>query len=79
MKKLDDWREIFGFESRGYPPVKLYGYKSVHCISLKIRRGGICYCCCCSADERKNRGYRKRNRKRARRQNKKEVVKQMGG
>lgn len=23
MKQLDDWREIFGFESRGYPPMRM--------------------------------------------------------
>jgi hypothetical protein len=59
--------------------VQLYGYKSAYCISLKIRRGGMCHCCCCEAHERQNKGYTKRNRKRARRLARKEMLNEQGG
>lgn len=57
--------------------MQLYGYKSAHSVSLKCRRGGICFCCCCCADERHARSFRRRNRKRSRRNGKHEIKNQI--
>lgn len=57
--------------------MKAYGYKSSISVSLKIRKGGICYCCCCEADERAERKNKRKHRKRARRFAKLEIKKQL--
>jgi hypothetical protein len=57
--------------------MRLYGYKSSHSQSLKIRRGGLCYCCWCWAEELSERKERKRNCKRARRWGKIEIKNQL--